>query len=133
MPGEPFGNRVRERRIAERLSQEELADRVEISRNYLSQIERGQATNLSWQVMERLASALGLKLEPTDELEREKKNLPPGLAEFAKQANLPQDDIQMLARLQYRGKHPRTSEQWRMLFSIIKAAIEAQNSSDEST
>ena len=42
-----FGGMVRDRRRAEKLSQSELAGQVEISRNYLSQIERGEATNLS--------------------------------------------------------------------------------------
>jgi transcriptional regulator with XRE-family HTH domain len=42
-----FGKQVRERRTEEKLSQEKLAQAVGISRNYLSQIERGQATNLS--------------------------------------------------------------------------------------
>jgi transcriptional regulator with XRE-family HTH domain len=126
MAAEPFGNRVRERRIQEGLSQEELAEQVGISRNYLSQIERGQATNLSWHVMDRLASALGLKLEPGDSVETLPDDLPVGLEEFARNAKLPEEDIQMLARLQYRGKRPTTPEQWKMLYSIIKAAIEAQ-------
>jgi len=59
METDDFGKKVRDRRREEKLSQEELAQRVGISRNYLSQIERGQATNLSWQVMERLTSTLG--------------------------------------------------------------------------
>ncbi len=69
METDDFGKKVRDRRREEKLSQEELAQRVGISRNYLSQIERGQATNLSWQVMERLTSVLGLKQEQTGTLE----------------------------------------------------------------
>ena len=37
-----FGDNVRKRRCEEGLSQEKLAQTVGISRNYLSQIERGE-------------------------------------------------------------------------------------------
>jgi ribosome-binding protein aMBF1 (putative translation factor) len=59
-----FGQQVRARRRQEKLSQEELAQRVQISRNYLSQIERGQSTNLSWQVRQRINAVLGPRRRP---------------------------------------------------------------------
>ncbi len=120
MEPKEFGRRVRERRRQEGLSQEELANHVGISRNYLSQIERGQATNLSWQVMERLTFALGLKEEQQSDVGHELKNLSPSLAEFIKEANLPPDDIQMLASLCYRGRQPTTKEKWELLYNVIK-------------
>ncbi|HEY9692618.1 MAG TPA: helix-turn-helix transcriptional regulator [Oculatellaceae cyanobacterium] len=114
-----FGKQVRERRTEEKLSQEKLAQAVGISRNYLSQIERGQATNLSWQVREKLTSVLGLKaveqVETSNEL-----GLPPSLAEFASKAGLPPDDVLMLARLKYRGQQPTTKEKWELLYNVIK-------------
>jgi transcriptional regulator with XRE-family HTH domain len=117
-----FGQRVRDRRLQEGLSQEELAQRVEISRNYLSQIERGQATNLSWQVMERLTSVLGLKEDAVDAAPNP-VDLPPSLAEFAQAANLPPDDVMMLARLKYRGQQPTTSDKWELLYNVIKMTV----------
>jgi transcriptional regulator with XRE-family HTH domain len=125
MPDDSFGRRIRERRIQEGLSQDELAQRASLSRNYLSQIEREQATNLSWQVMERLATALGLTLEAERETAMTEEQLPPGLREFARAANLPSADIAMLARLQYRGRQPRTLEQWQIIYNVIKTATEA--------
>lgn len=114
-----FGKQVRERRIEEKLSQEKLAQAVGISRNYLSQIERGQATNLSWQVREKLTSVLGLKaveqVATSSEL-----GLPPSLAEFASKVGLPPDDVLMLARLKYRGQQPTTPEKWELLYNVIK-------------
>lgn len=119
-----FGKKVRERRMEEGLSQEKLAQAVGISRNYLSQIERGQATNLSWQVMERLTSILGLKAEPEGRrTDSDLVNLPPSLAEFAKTAGLPPDDILMLARLKYRGQQPTTAEKWELLYTAIKMTV----------
>lgn len=123
-----FGAKVRKRRCEEGLSQEQLAQTVGISRNYLSQIERGKATNLSWQVMDRLTSALGLKEDrrsgPTVVTD-EKMNLPPSLVAFAQKAALPTDDVLMLARLKYRGQQPTTPEKWELLYSVIKMTVES--------
>ncbi|NET39309.1 MAG: helix-turn-helix transcriptional regulator [Cyanothece sp. SIO1E1] len=117
-----FGDKVRKRRREEGLSQAKLAQTVGISRNYLSQIERGQALNLSWQVMERLTSVLGLKEEQPDILNKTAE-LPPSLAEFAKIADLPPDDVLMLARLKYRGQQPTTPEKWELLYNVIKMTV----------
>jgi transcriptional regulator with XRE-family HTH domain len=114
-----LGQTVKTRRRQEGLSQEELAKAIGISRNYLSQIERGQATNLSWQVMERLTAVLGLTIERSGTLEE----IPSSLAEFAQTAGLPPDDVQMLARLKYRGQQPSTPEKWELLYNVIKMTV----------
>ncbi len=114
-----FSTQVRDRRLKEGLSQQELADRVGISRNYLSQIERGQSVNLSWQLREKLAAILGLHDQPPTPTEG-LADLPPSLATFAQSANLPPDDVAMLARLKYRGQQPTTPEKWELLYNVIK-------------
>lgn len=106
------------------MSQQELADKAGISRNYLSQIERGQATNLSWQVRQRLASILGLQTEPAPQPNPAPADLPPSLVEFARKANLPPDDLLMLARLKYRGQQPTTPEKWELLYNVIKMTVD---------
>lgn len=118
-----FGKKVRDRRLQEGLSQEELAQKVGISRNYLSQIERGQSTNLSWQVMERLTSTLGLQGEQQPRPEIDLGELPPSLATFAQTAQLPTDDVLMLARLKYRGQQPTSPEKWELLYNVIKMTV----------
>lgn len=117
-----FAKKIRDRRLQEKLSQQELADRVGISRNYLSQIERGQAKNLSWQVVEKLTSILGIKDDSTGKRE-ETADIPSSLAEFAKNAGLPSDDVMMLARLKYRGQQPTTPEKWELLYNVIKMTV----------
>lgn len=119
-----FAQRVRDRRIQEGLSQQELADKIGISRNYLSQIERGQATNLSWQLRERLASVLGLQTAPAPIPTKELSDLPPSLVEFAQKANLPPDDVLMLARLKYRGQQPSSPEKWELLYNVIRMTVD---------
>jgi transcriptional regulator with XRE-family HTH domain len=115
-----FGDRVKAQRKAQKLSQQELAKLVGISRNYLSEIERGESTNLSWQVRDKLCSVLGLE---TGSQPQATGDLPPGLAEFAAAAKLPPGDIQMLAGLQYRGQQPSTADKWELLYNVIKMTV----------
>jgi transcriptional regulator with XRE-family HTH domain len=66
-----FGAVVRRRREAAGLSQEELGERTNLSRNYIGMVERGE-TNPTLRVLQGLAIALGTtmvslvgELEPT--------------------------------------------------------------------
>jgi transcriptional regulator with XRE-family HTH domain len=56
-----FGSRVRERRLALGLSQEDQAERADLDRTYISGIERG-LRNVSLVNIARLASALRMKV-----------------------------------------------------------------------
>ena len=118
-----FGQAVKARRKEEKMSQQVLAEKVGISRNYLSQIERGQSTNLSWQLRQRLTEVLGLQEDDTSGATDTTDDIPPSLKEFAQTANLPPDDVAMLAKLQYRGQQPTTPEKWELLYNVIKVTI----------
>ena len=120
---ESFGIRVREKRQEEGMSQAMLAEKAGISRNYLSQIERGEAVNLSWLVKKQLADRLGIAIEKAPDEAAMLDNLPPGLRAFAEDKGLPEADILMLARLEYRGQKPTTAEQWKVLYNIIRTVI----------
>ena len=54
-----FGQALRERRQAAAISQEELADRADLHRTYVSQLERGPKSP-SLAAIEALAGALGV-------------------------------------------------------------------------
>ncbi len=58
-----FGSRVRDRRHAAGLSQEDLADRAGIHRTYLSSVERGER-NVALLNILKLSKALGV--DPAD-------------------------------------------------------------------
>ena len=60
-PREVFGRNVRLARRLNDISQEELAQRADLSRNYLSDVERG-VRNVSIDNMGLLAQALGMQL-----------------------------------------------------------------------
>src|ERR1700735_5092223 len=57
-----FGAAVRSERTRLRLSQEDLAERANLHRTYITDIERG-ARNLSLETICKLAAALGLTIE----------------------------------------------------------------------
>lgn len=54
-----FGKRIKELRLDENISQEELAFRCQLSKNYVSDVERG-TRNVTLRVIEKFA--LGLKV-----------------------------------------------------------------------
>jgi transcriptional regulator with XRE-family HTH domain len=57
-----MGSNVRALRLAQNLSQEELAFRSELDRTYISQIERGIG-NPSVLVLSKIANALGVEVQ----------------------------------------------------------------------
>lgn len=56
-----FGNKVREERLKQKLSQEKLANMAEIDRTYLPDIEQGKR-NVSLTIAKRIANALQVSL-----------------------------------------------------------------------
>ncbi|WP_422132790.1 helix-turn-helix domain-containing protein [Endozoicomonas sp. ALD040] len=56
-----FGNRLREIRQEQLLTQEELAHMAGLNRTYIGDIERGEK-NITLVSMSRLAKALGIKI-----------------------------------------------------------------------
>lgn len=55
-----FGKRIKKLRNSQGISQEELAFRCNISKNYLSDVERG-TRNVSLQAIEKIAKGLKVK------------------------------------------------------------------------
>ncbi|MCD7839561.1 MAG: helix-turn-helix transcriptional regulator [Erysipelotrichaceae bacterium] len=52
-----FGKRIRELRMMQNISQEELGFRCQLSKNYISDVERG-TRNVSLKVVEKFAKGL---------------------------------------------------------------------------
>ena len=57
---EKFGDKVREERHKQGLSQEELASRAGVHRTYIGMIERAEK-NITLSTIEKIAKALGIK------------------------------------------------------------------------
>lgn len=69
---EKFGHAVREQRLIQNLSQEDLADLCSLHRTYISDIELGKR-NVSISNIKRIATALGIAVSDLF-LEAEKTN-----------------------------------------------------------
>lgn len=123
-----LGDRIRKRREEKGISASELARLAEVSKGYVSEIESGQAPRPSADVLYRIATALGTSI--ADLLEKEirprPREIPQSLMEFAQSANIPEEDIEMLAQISFRGGQPTTSEDWRYLYESIKRSIHPQ-------
>lgn len=63
-----FGNKVRERRTALGLSQEELAGRADVHRTYIGMIERAEK-NITLENIEKIAKALEISFDKLMSLE----------------------------------------------------------------
>lgn len=58
--GDQMANRVKELRVSQRLTQEQLAERAEIDPSVLSRIERGSRTNIRLETLDKLVRALNV-------------------------------------------------------------------------
>lgn len=121
-----LAQKVLTRRSELGLSQQLLADRATISRNYVSLIERGEAQNVSTAILEQLATAL--QLTASDLLGNSSRppnaQIPSALWDLAIQENLSAEVVDRLVRIPRRGREPATVEDWRVLYDAIRKYIE---------
>lgn len=118
------GARIRVRRNELGMSLSELATAANVSKAYLSALENGSASKVSGEKLYAIADALGVNM--TDLMGRKlisrpPTNIPEGLREFALEQDLPEADVLMLARIEFRGGQPRTKERWAHIYSAIRS------------
>jgi len=122
-----IGVRLRELRTEQGLSLSEVARRASVSKAYLSQLERGESSQPSYEVVNRLAVALGVSAARlaghTASWERPEGPVPASLQAFAERSLLPEGDVSMLSQIHYRGKRPRTADDWAHIYETIKRTI----------
>jgi transcriptional regulator with XRE-family HTH domain len=124
---ELLGERIRRFRDDLGLSLSELAQRAEISKGYLSALENEQPKanrRPSANTLIALSNALGVTFEDLlgeaiEAIPRSGK-LPKGLVEFAKRDALPDADVEMLARIEFRGQQPKSADGWKFIYDAIR-------------
>lgn len=57
-----FGNRVREIRLTNKLTQEDLAEKANVHRTYIGMVERGEK-NITLKNIQKIAKALEIQIE----------------------------------------------------------------------
>ena len=122
-----LGERIRMLRTAKAWSSGQLAEESGVSRAYLWQLETGGKDKPSFDVLERLARALGVSVsEFSEEKEQPERteNLPPGLAECArhrgKHLGIRKTDLDVMQNIHFRGHQPDNAEDWELLFLFLK-------------
>lgn len=125
MDAKELGRQVLMRRKKLELTQGELAEQAGISRNYVSLIERGEARNVSVNVLHELATVLGTTpAELSGQSGWTDTLIPPALREFAIDKDLSFGIVDRLARLPMRGKEPQTAEEWKQLYDLVRSYLE---------
>jgi transcriptional regulator with XRE-family HTH domain len=128
MDPKELGRQVLAKRKEKGWSQEQLGEMAEISRNYVSQIERGEAESISIKIINKLAIALGVS--PSDLGESSTPStvmIPPPLRELALQDNLSYEVIDKLVNIPRRGKEPKSAAEWRALYEAISPFINGEH------
>lgn len=120
-----LGARIKKFRGEAKLNQAKLADTAGLSPAYISELEGGTATRPSGQVLLQLAKALGVTI--ADLLDQapagpEHGTVDDSLAEFAKERNLPDADVQMLASIRFRNQPPKTARRWALIYDTIRTS-----------
>ena len=127
-----LGRQVLDRRKNMGLSQEALAERAGVSRNYISIIERGEAHNVSTNILGQLAVALGTT--PTELMgqpDQAEVLISPVLREFGLKAQLSFAAIDSLARIPRRGREPQSLHERQQLYDAVRPYLDDADSSDD--
>ena len=127
-----LGDRIRYLREEKRMSLGDLERESGVTKGYLSQLERGEASNPSLEAAKKIAHGLDVHLsyivDEAHDLEHETARLPAGLQEFLEDARrrdemIGDDDVHMLVGIRYRGRQPRTASDWALLYDLIRKIV----------
>jgi transcriptional regulator with XRE-family HTH domain len=120
-----IGDRIRRHRIEANMSISDLAAASAISRSYLSELENnsGNHQHPSARVVYAIGKALGVSMS---ELLGQPKILQPdtkpsrSLLHFAKERDLSDRDVEMLASIRFRGEPPKSAARWQFIYDAIR-------------
>lgn len=129
-----LGENIRYRRQGKNWSLADMAEGSGVSKAYISDLENGSGGKPNIQYLYRVATALGTTLDAlvnqslrvshkkSSRSTSSNEPLPPGLEEFAKKEGLEPEQIEMLAKLNFRGNRPRDADAWKLVYDTIKIA-----------
>jgi transcriptional regulator with XRE-family HTH domain len=121
-----IGGRINKLRLEAGLTLPELAEASGISKSYLWNLENKPEHqkpsaetlySIAKVLNTTIAELLGRKLLTEPRLEVDDV-----LRAFANQENIPEEDVRMLASIQWRGRPPKTIERWRFVYEALKVS-----------
>ncbi len=122
-----LGEKIKQLRLEKGCSSGQLAKESGVSRAYLWQLETGGKESPSLQILQKLASVLGVSVSELCDADPPKvdfEGLPPGLAEFVKkkgtELRLRPPDVEMMRGIRFRGRQPDNPEDWELLFLFLR-------------
>jgi transcriptional regulator with XRE-family HTH domain len=122
-------------RMQKQLSQPELADKAEVSKGYIYMLESGEMANPSLEKLLQISKALDCTIadlvgHPKAAVKADAAvEIPEALQEFAKRMKregnpLDETELKSLAHTQYRGRRPRTADDWAYVYRFLKQTLE---------
>ncbi len=132
-----LNQKIKQLREEKALSLSKLAEMAGVSKAYLSQLENSVSTQPSAQVLYNIASALGttiadlldkpVRVRSRDFSELQENAIPDGLRklidERGKALDIREEDVKMLMNIQYRGKHPKSVDDWEYVLRTIRLVV----------
>jgi transcriptional regulator with XRE-family HTH domain len=123
-----LGQRIRFLRQGKGWSLSDLAEKSEISKPYISDLENAATGKPNIQYVYSIGLALGATLDelleqatPSARQKRRRgEDLPPGLAELQAELELSDNEVDTLAKVNFRGNRPKDLEGWRFLLEALK-------------
>ena len=124
-----LGETIRKLRSQRGLSPGKLAEMSGVSRPYLWQLESGGKSRPSFEVLEKLAGALGVTVSEFSQGEAGTGDegcgeLPSGLASFCRERGpslgIRKRDVDVMKNVNFRGLQPKDPEDWELLFLFLK-------------
>lgn len=124
-----LGHTIRFLRQGRGWSLTDLAANSGVSKAYISDLENGVTGKPNIQYVYSVARALDTTLDrllgevadPADATRPAKaSDLPAGLAELQSELGLPDEDVQMLASVNFRGHRPKDKDSWRYLLETLR-------------
>src|SRR6266446_5563975 len=116
-----LGQNIRYLRQGKNLSLADLAAKSGVSKTYISDLENGLGGRPNVQYLYKIAIALETTIDALINLSlkpAQRKAIPV----VSKQERLEPQQIEMLARLNFRGNRPKDADAWKLIYDTIKMA-----------